>query len=128
MILRHSINNMNYDEEEEFEEAPVYVSYLNEEEDDEDETTSQESVALDDDAIIDSLNDAHISTRKTRATTIKKKKKNEQEFGSGESVIYRKKHATVIFGPYEKNYKQVYELQMEDGTIVSAISTSIKKG
>ena len=46
----------------------------------------------------------------------------------GDNVVYRKKPATVIYGPYEKNYKQVYELQMQDGTIVSAISTSIKKG
>ena len=45
----------------------------------------------------------------------------------GDNVIYRKKQATVIYGPYEKNYKQVYELQMQDGTIVSAISTLIKK-
>lgn len=127
MILRHSINNMNYDyDENDYEEAPVYVSYLNDEEDEE-EITRDGQMNIDDDTIMDSLNDAHISTRKTRATTIKKKKKNEMEFAMGDNVIYRKKQATVIYGPYEKNYKQVYELQVQDGTIVSAISTSIKK-
>src|SRR5574344_803009 len=102
MILRHSINNVNYDyDESDYEEAPERVSYLNDEDEDE-EITHEDQMSIDDDTIMDSLNDAHISKRKTRAKTIKKKKKNEQEFAMGDNVVYRKKPATVIYGPYEK--------------------------
>ena len=54
-------------------------------------------------------------------------KKGDELVYIGDIVIYRKKQATVVFGPFEKNYKQVYELQMEDGSVVSAISDSIRK-
>jgi len=45
----------------------------------------------------------------------------------GEDVVYRKKNAKVMYGPYEKNYKIFYELQMEDGTVTCAVAQSVRK-
>lgn len=86
------------------------------------EDVTDDDAEADVDAFLDD-----IQPMNQRSTTIKKKKKNEIIFNVGDKVIYRKKQATVLFGPYEKNYKQVYELQMEDGSVTPAISVSIKK-
>ena len=68
------------------------------------------------------------STTKTyRSTTMKKKKKLDVVYDIGEDVVYRKKNAKVMYGPYEKNYKIFYELQMEDGTVTCAVAQSVRK-
>lgn len=47
-------------------------------------------------------------------------------FRVGDKVIYRRHEATVMFGPYERGSKAMYELRMDDGTVVSAHAQSIK--
>ena len=42
-------------------------------------------------------------------------------------VLYRNKEATVVFGPYEKNYKKLYEIQTQDGKIITATSSALHK-
>lgn len=127
-------NYINYDfDENEYEESPVYIHRLDEE-DEENEEESREFGGSDD-AIIDDLDKDVLSQpqttarkpRKQRATTMNKRKKLDVVYEVGTKVIYKKKNATVIFGPYEKNYKFIYELQMEDGSVTSAIATSVKK-
>lgn len=108
----------NYKEDEYTEESYSY---------DEEEQQNQ-SFNFNDDEILNNLDNNQMPTvQKAKATTMKKKKKPVKLFDIGDEVVYRKKSAFVVFGPFEKNYKQVYELQMEDGSVVSAISDSIKK-
>jgi hypothetical protein len=109
----------NYDEEYEISSASYMYdnNYVNEDKD----------THIDENTLIDDLDNDVQLTRKEHATTIKRKKKPEVLFNVGDKVMYRKKIVTVIFGPYEKNYKQVYELLTDEGSVVSAIATSIKK-
>jgi hypothetical protein len=129
VILRRSNNNyidFDYNGDYEFEEAPVYTYNIHDEDFDEE---NHKDLHINDDFLVDNL-DKNIEIkpqRKQRATTINKKRKLDTIYEIGSKVIYRKKNATVIYGPYERNYKFIYELQMEDGSIVSAIATSVKK-
>ena len=123
---RNRMGDIDYDEYD-YEEAPVKVYYLDNEDEEENEDTN---VSIDDDDLMSSLSDARIAKKPAQrnyATNIMKKPKLKVQFAAGEQVMYRKKKGMVLFGPYEKNYKQIYELQMEDGTIVSAIANSVKK-
>ena len=63
-----------------------------------------------------------------KSSEMKKKKRAKADvvYERGDSVIYKNKKCKILYGPYEKNYKDVYELLTEDNTIVSAIATSIK--
>ena len=131
IVILHSGNNnfvsYGYDEND-FKEAPVSSYQMNEEE--LEEFNESNGLSIDDNTLMDNLEkNVKPSSKQTkhRATTMKKKKVAEKAFNIGDSVIYRKHNATVMFGPYERNYKQLYELQMEDGTVMSAVSTSIKK-
>ena len=56
-----------------------------------------------------------------------KKKKPEVTFKMGEKVLYRNKAAEVVFGPYDKNYKKMYEIQTSDGKVYSASSQALHK-
>jgi hypothetical protein len=133
MISRKSYNHY-YDEDDndDMNINPIYSS-LNEE-DDEDEDISDNinedklKNTIDDEKLLECFSDARMSTKGHGSTTMKKKKKDKIIYNIGDKVVYRKKKASVLFGPYEKNYKQIYEIQMEDGTVTSAISTSLKKG
>ena len=125
---RSRMGDIDYDEYDY--ESPVKVYHLDGEEEMEDENEEDANVSIDDEDIMSSLNDIRMPKKPAQrnyATNIPKKPKLKVEFASGDQVTYRKKKGMVLFGPYEKNYKQIYELQMEDGTIVSAIATSVKK-
>ena len=63
-----------------------------------------------------------------KSSEMKKKKRSRLDviYERGDSVIYKNKKCKILYGPYEKNYKDVYELLTEDKTLVSAIATSIK--
>lgn len=119
------LQNDNYNKEDVYSNNENY-SY----ECDDEEEKHNNSFNLNDDDILNNLDNNQMPSSKqikAKATTMKKKKKPIKLFNIGDIVIYRKKQATVVFGPFEKNYKQVYELQMEDGSVVSAISDSIRK-
>lgn len=94
-------------------------------EDDEEEDNEKAINDIDED-LLQCLDDARMPTK---ATSFKpaKKKKPEQTFDAGEVVTYRGKEVTIIFGPYEKNYKMLYEIQTHDGKVISAVSTSLHK-
>jgi len=148
MILRRSNNfsgEFDYDYDN-LEEAEVKVSYMdvdNEYADEEDEEPKgNDSVFFNPNAIIDSLDgDEKISTpkpkkkkkkssiqSKARSTTMKKKKKLDVVYEINEEVVYRKKKAKVMYGPYEKNYKMFYELLfIDDGVMVTAVAQSVRK-
>ena len=118
------LQNDNYNKEDVYSNNENY-SY----EYDDEEEKHNNSFNFNDDDILNNLDNNQMPSKqiKAKATTMKKKKKPIKLFNIGDIVIYRKKQATVVFGPFEKNYKQVYELQMEDGSVVSAISDSIRK-
>ncbi len=110
-------NDYNYDYDE---RSSQYNKYF---EDDDDEDEKNLADTIDDDDILQCFDDARISTK---ATIMKpKKKKQEKIFNSGEIVTYRGKNATIVYGPYEKNYKQLYEIQTHDGKIVSATASAL---
>lgn len=113
----------NYQDEEE-----VDVRTLKFEEDDTEEEEVDEQADLrkmiDDEDIISCLDDARVPTR---APNGKRKRKEKVTFTVGERVVYRKKEATVIYGPYERSAKQMYELQLADGSVVSATATAVRK-
>lgn len=50
----------------------------------------------------------------------KPKAKAKAKYKAGDKVTYRRQVATVLFGPYEKASKIMYELQMPDGTVMAA--------
>ena len=54
-------------------------------------------------------------------------KQPKVKFKMGEQVMYRRRVATVMFGPYERASKTMYELRMDDGTVVSANAQVIGK-
>lgn len=117
-------NNDDYTEfdyDEEYEISSASYMYDN------DYINDDKDTHIDENMIIDDLDNDVQLTHKEHATTMKRKKKPEVLFNIGDKVIYRKKTATVMFGPYEKNYKQVYELLTDEGSVLSAIATSIKK-
>jgi hypothetical protein len=97
---------------------------LDEEQEDEEKDLSS---VVDDSDFSGYFDDAKISTKKRKTTfKPKKKKKQQNEFKIGEIVTFRNKKATIVFGPYERNYKILYEIQFEDGKIISASSTGLK--
>lgn len=113
-----------------------YDNYENEMEieipsfDDEDEEEDEEKNlkdAIDDDEFLKYFDDARMPISAKAPSTTFKKKKPEIIFEQGEKVTYRNKEATIIFGPYEQNYKKFYEIQMIDGRIISATSTALHK-
>ena len=54
-----------------------------------------------------------------------KVKQAKPVFKPGDKVVYRRRVATVMFGPYERGSKTMYELRMDDGTMVSAHAKSV---
>mgnify|MGYP000957345898 CR=1 FL=1 len=154
MILRRSNNfSDKFDfSDDDFEESEVKVSYMDEYEyeevDDTEEPKGNDSVFFNPNAIIDSLDgDGEIQTdtpkkkrrkrkateedsKKTKAksTTMKKKKKLDVVYEIGDEVVYRRKKAKVMFGPYERNYKMFYELLfVDEGVMVTAVAQSVRK-
>ena len=55
----------------------------------------------------------------------RRKKPAKPTFKPGDKVMYRKHEATVMFGPYERGTKIMYELRMSDGTVVTAHAQSV---
>ena len=104
--------NVDNDDDIDFEESPVTISYLDDDSDNDIEEEGIAKINIDDDSIIDSLNETHVNNKSkvVAHSTTMKKKKVEKVFISGDNVIYKKKNAMVVFGPYEKNYKKIYEL------------------
>ncbi len=50
----------------------------------------------------------------------KPKAKMKAKYKAGDKVTYRRQVAIVLFGPYERASKIMYELQMPDGTVMAA--------
>lgn len=63
--------------------------------------------------------------RKRKKNNTIETKKTPSVFSSGDIVTYRKKQAIVLIGPYEKNFKQYYEIQIHDGSIVTATASAL---
>ena len=136
MILRQSINgndDIDYDNNY-YGEDDIKISYMDEH--DEFDEEPHKDVKINENDFLNSLDGGEPkpkrqkqkSTTKTyRSTTMKKKKKLDVVYDIGEDVVYRKKNAKVMYGPYEKNYKIFYELQMEDGTVTCAVAQSVRK-
>lgn len=140
MILRKDINNNNtidYDTDNYYGESNMKVSYIDDEENNDDfYGEKKDDVKINENDFLNSLDGGEPkpkrqkqkSTTKTyRSTTMKKKKKLDVVYDIGEDVVYRRKNAKVMYGPYEKNYKMFYELQMEDGTVTCAVAQSVRK-
>lgn len=120
--MRYNDNDYNdYGDEDEVDVKSIVID-----EDEEDEVEDNRDIrdAIDDEDIVNCFDDAHVSTK----TTIGKRKRKEKVvYNVGDAVIYRKKSATVLYGPYERGVRQMYELQLSDGSVVSATATAIKK-
>ena len=106
-----------------------FDSVMKEINDDLDELEEEKDLSniIDDNSFTDYFDDAKISTKKRKTTfKPKKKKKLQNSFKIGQTVTFRNKKATIVFGPYERNYKILYEIQFEDGKIISATSNGLK--
>ena len=84
------------------------------------------SSVVDDGSFTSYFDDAKISTKRKTTFIPKKKKKQQNEFKIGETVTFRNKKATIVFGPYERNYKILYEIQFEDGKVMAATNNGLK--
>lgn len=82
------------------------------------------SKVLDDD-LLEYFNDAKIYVSKNGSKS-KRKKKEKIIFESGQTVFYKNEKCSVIYGPYERDGKQMYELETESDNIISAEYSSIK--
>lgn len=50
-----------------------------------------------------------------------KKKKKSSKFKIGDSIVVNDKYGTIILGPYQDSYgADVYEIELEDGSIITA--------
>ena len=110
----------NYDNEME-----IKIPSFDEDEDEEEERDLK--CEIDDEEMLQYFDDAKMSTSSRAPSTTFKKKKPEITFEQGEKVTYRNKEAVIVFGPYEKNYKKLYEIQMFDGKIIAATSNALHK-
>ena len=128
MIKKHFWDD--YDEED-FANDPrfQFPSFFDDDEDEEDDDEEEKDLkdAIDDEEMLQYFDDAKMSTSSRSLSTTFKKKKPEVTFEQGENVLYRNKEATVVFGPYEKNYKKLYEIQTQDGKIITATSSALHK-
>lgn len=93
--------------------------------DEEEANTKNLKEAIEDGELLGYFNDARIST--SSSTKFKKKKKEKIVFESGQQAIYKNKEITILYGPYENDSKQMYEVQLSDGSVTSLASTSIKQ-
>ena len=117
----YSYEEYDYDDTYDYDNRSKYNKFF----DDDDEEEEKQATKNIDSDLFPYIDDARISTK---ATTFKtKKKKQEKIFKIGDAVFYRNKEAVVVFGPYEKNYKQLYEIQTHDGKIVSATAAALRK-
>jgi hypothetical protein len=116
---------MQYDNDLDFD------SIMKEINDDEIEEEEKDlSKVIDDNSFSNYFEDARISTSSTKRKTTfksKRKKKQSEKFEIDEIALFRNKPVKIIYGPYEKNYKTLYEVQSEDGKIFSATNTGLKK-
>ena len=96
-------NNLKYD-------------YQYETDDEEDEDISQD-LSIDKD-LAGYFSDARVSTKSKSSTNKKKVKKITYKTGT-KVLINKKEEGTIIYGPYESNKKQMYEVELANGDLIS---------
>lgn len=69
--------------------------------------------------------DARVTSK--RSTTFKKKKKEKITYQVGQAIFLTNKkcNATIVYGPYELDKKQMYEVEL-DNTVISVEERHIK--
>ena len=108
----------NYDNE--------YLNDYNEDIDsDDNEENDSINIATVDKDVMEYFLDGRVASKKS--TTFKKKKKDKITYKNGQAVFITNKkcNATIIYGPYELDKKQMYEIEI-DNTVISIEEKYIK--
>ena len=78
--------------------------------------------------LLEYFNDAKvIGSKKTNFSKQKKKKKDKVVYESDQKVKFKGKKCTILYGPYDKDNKQFYELETENGNVISAEYSQIEE-
>jgi hypothetical protein len=74
--------------------------------------------------LMEMFSEARIITKKSSKS---KKKKEKVIYNCGERVSVKGKKGTIIYGPYEVDNKQMYEIDIDDNGVISAEEKHITK-
>lgn len=77
--------------------------------------------------ILQYFDEANILNRKSSISKSKKKKKDKYSFQVDQKILYNGKICSIIYGPYDKETKVMYELETASGEIVTAGLNDIKE-
>ena len=121
-----------YNDEYQDEYSSKKKSFYDEEENDEDNDDSEKLAETMDNDLAGYFSDARLfsSPKKKMGDTIKKKPK-KIVYKAGEKIVVSANRAQnvghILFGPYEANKKQMYQIELETGELVEADDKHIKK-
>lgn len=77
-----------------------------------------------DDELIEMFSDARIITKKSFKT---KKKKDKIIYITGDAVKANGRKGNILYGPYEVDGKQMYEVEIDGNGVISAEEKNIEK-
>jgi len=122
---------MLYDDDEDNICEKPYIESLDEDEDEDDMLEHDEDIfkILDPD-ILKYLNDDRSFSKKSfikPSSLIKKKKKDKIIYEIGEKIKIKNEKCCIIYGPYEIEGKQMYEIETNAGNIISIEDKFIEK-
>lgn len=59
--------------------------------------------------------------------TLSSKKNKKEKYKIGDKITYNKNTGVILSGPYEENGKQMFVVELNDGSIISIDNKSLKK-
>ena len=96
---------------------------LYEEEESEDDSRLMNNM---DDDLAEYFSDARMLPKKTSSTTMKKKK-NKVVFKTGDKIECKEGTGSILYGPYDVDTKKMYEIELDNGNIISIDEKHISK-
>lgn len=77
--------------------------------------------------LIEYFNEAQVIKKKTFNSKTKKSKKDREIYPAGTPVKFQNQQCTVLYGPYDLDGKDMYELETTDGNVISGEYSKIQK-
>ena len=111
----------DYDDLEKYNHRRVSLHTVEEEEEDDELNDNKLANDMDDD-LAEYFSDARMMPKKTS-----KKKKAKVVYKTGDEVTTKQGKGHIIYGPYEVNKKQMYEIELDSGDLISLDDKHISK-
>lgn len=118
--MYYSEDNEDYNS---YNEKKFVTDDLYEEEDSDDDSRLMNNM---DDDLAEYFSDARMLPKKTASTTMKKKK-NKIIFKTGDKVECKEGTGSILYGPYDVDAKKMYEIELDNGNIISIDEKHISK-